>query len=214
MGGGGQNSLDSPKTPKNDSFDSDKNKDYLSDKKDTSLEEETEEYIVSYKEFTDYFTNFAITEKDLTGTGTLSDPYVVHSTNGFLHLSDSSRSGSLNNKKIVLNCDIVLNDEVFDEEGNPSEGDGVVFKWDPIGTGTNLIIDGQGHSIKGLYINNLSATEWSGLFSGVVIQEVSNLVMERFYINSSLYAFTIASNINLAQRIIVRDGFMVVKIMD
>ena len=95
-----------------------------------------------------------ITKEDCTGSGTKSDPYVVHSTKVFLYLQGNGISGlNIDNKYFELACDVVLNDESYDDNGNPISGDGVVYKWEPINYGRNAFFDGKNHSIKGLYLN-------------------------------------------------------------
>ena len=158
MGGGGGKILDSPKTGDNSEFeggDDLKN----DDQKDTAWENPT------YKTFEEYYSDFniskeTITEKDYTGKGSLSNPYVVHSTKGFLYLMNYEVSNiSLTNKYLELACDIVLNDETFDKDGNVYGGDGVVYNWDnPNADNDNkesyLYFNGKNHKIIGFYAKN------------------------------------------------------------
>ena len=57
----------------------------------------------------------------------------------------------LENKYVELGCDIVLNDEIFDKNGNASGGDGVIYKCSLFAESLakNIKINGQGHCIKG-----------------------------------------------------------------
>ncbi len=178
MGGGGANSLNSPKT----------------DEKKNIWTTPT------YKTFDDYFTVFDITKEnitengDVTGDGSANNPYLVHSTRGFLYLMNNSMLGhSLNNKYIKLNSDIVLNNEIFDENGNPSGGDGIVYNWKNLYYHTlNMSFDGNGHTIFNPY-NNFSMTEsWTTLLGGD-LKEVKNLNISGIYIKGKNYVCGIAA---------------------
>ncbi len=63
-------------------------------------------------------------------------------------------------KYIEINCDILLNDEVFDEDGTPSGGDGKVYSWKKFDTTyfSNAKIYGNGHSVIGCYYNGTAGT--------------------------------------------------------
>ncbi len=178
MGGGGQNSLTDPNFP---------------DFPQPNDDKETEIAEYTFKTYEDYFTDLnitkeTITEEDLTGTGSKTNPYIVHSTKGFLYLTNDSISQiSLDSKYVELNCNLVLNDETFDENGNPSGGDGNVYSWEPICTGRNMYFNGDGNEIKGLYINK-PETEYIGLFGArgslrcIVLKEVKNFNMRNCFI--------------------------------
>ena len=116
------------------------------------------------------------------GSGTLSNPYVVNSTADFIFLSKNV----MQDKHIVINCDITLNEEVFDEYGNISGGDGAVYSW-----ATNdykgAYIDGRGHTISGMYISNIDSVR-NGLFHNSVVAEIKNWTASNFYIYSGDYA--------------------------
>ena len=109
---------------------------------------------------------FAAGERDLTGTGTAEDPFLVYTAEGLKALRDSINArywDALRNDEGVnpraakedhvrLMNDIVLNDGVFDQEGNytPGPSGRAAELWLPISffKGT---FDGQGHTIRGLY---------------------------------------------------------------
>ena len=142
MGGGGGNSLDSPLTSEKDRVDNEK---------------DNSDYVVTYKTHDNYFEDFNITKEtitsgDLIGTGSASNPFVVRSTRGLFYLTKYYKfTGiSLDGKYIELACDIVLNEETFDENGNPSGGDGVIYEWSPIASSLKLF-DGQNHTISGMW---------------------------------------------------------------
>ena len=126
----------------------------------------------------------SITSDDLTGTGSQTDPYKVHSTKGFLYLSNNSNFGfSLAYKYIQLNCDVILNEESFDENGFPSVGDGVVYNFEPIKNWTYSYFNGNGNAIKGLYIND-SSKDNVGLFV-CLTNIITNFTMKNVYLNGN-----------------------------
>ncbi len=127
----------------------------------------------TYKSYSDYFIDYdisktTITEDDYTGKGTKSEPFVIRSTRGFLYLTNSAESGiNLGGKYLELECDIISNDEVFDENGEIVKGDGVVYSFETFLIGTSVeSIDGNNHSIIGAYQNRPTAS-WVQLFYNV-----------------------------------------------
>jgi len=129
-------------------------------------------------------------ENDLSGGGTASDPYVVHSTNGFLWLA---KKINFNGKNIVLDCDIILNDEVFDEDGNPSGGDGYVYSWYPIQTGNSAtVIDGKGHKIVGMYYND-NTQKHIGLFGYNFGGTCQNISFENLFLFGKEYVRSVGT---------------------
>ena len=127
------------------------------------MPENGDDYVVTHKTYDDYFTDFdikaeTITEADLTGSGSATDPYLVHSTRGFLWLSNYSLSRIiLQYKYAELRCDVVLNEETFDENGNPLGGDGCVYSWQPIRYCFQASIEGNNLIVYGCYINDITA---------------------------------------------------------
>lgn len=129
----------------------------------------------------------------ITGSGTKDDPYqistaaqlkrfrnIVNGTGG-----QTQDSGAC----AVLMNDIVLNDGTFDANGTytPGSSSKAAEEWTPIGkytddndktpyTGT---FDGQGHSIKGLYVNSASDT-CVGLFGYLEGAAVRNLTVDGY----------------------------------
>ena len=63
-----------------------------------------------------------------------------------------------NNAYIEINSDIYINDEIFDENGNPSGGDGVVCNWQiPIASLGNLNINGNENTIYNYFARTTDA---------------------------------------------------------
>jgi len=130
---------------------------------------------------------YTVTSDDLTGTGSETDPYVVHSTNGFLFLTNNSISKiTLSAKYVELNCNIVLNDETFDKEGNPSGGDGCYYNW-RYDWYASVNFDGNGHTISGLYGKTHAgdtAIEFKrALFGCSIVNSIENLTMKNVYMD-------------------------------
>ena len=138
----------------------------------------------TYKTYAEYFSENdiktdTVTEQDLTGTGTKNDPYLVHSTKGFLYLTNNTLSGiDLSSKYVELRCDVVLNDEKFDENGNPSAGDGIVYSWQRVESYI-LEFDGNNHTIYGMYFNDETATSFAMFRS---VGTIENLITENTFI--------------------------------
>lgn len=129
----------------------------------------------------------------ITGSGTKADPYqistaaqlkrfrnIVNGTGG-----QTQDSGAC----AVLMNDIVLNDGTFDANGTytPGSSSKAAEEWTPIGkytddndktpyTGT---FDGQGHTIKGLYVNSASDA-YVGLFGCLEGAAVRNLTVDGY----------------------------------
>ena len=152
----------------------------------------------------------SITNQDLSGNGTFAQPYVVHSTKGFLYLTNKSLSGlALNAKYINLACDVVLNDETFDKDGNPKGGDGVVYSWNTVKNCQGLSLNGEGHYIKGLYINTEEKVVCS-LFGEEYkpLQNIENLKMSMVYISSIYRSAPICYAVYSIKNCVAESGFV------
>ena len=177
-GGGGANSLDSSNSAGNSDFDGDKN------------DIDTPWTTPTYKTYDDYFADYnisaaTITEHDLTGKGSANDPYIVHSTRGFLWVTNQSLSQIyLSNKYMELACDVYLNDEKIDNDGNISGGDGIVYNWKSC-SAYNLVFNGNNFCIYGLYFDKNGTC--ASLFGSNNLLEVKNLNFSDFYIYSTEY---------------------------
>ena len=144
----------------------------------------TIEYVKkTYEEyFTDNNISSDIADTTITGTGTKDDPYIIYSGEDMWYFS--KYIGGLHRlvgRYFELGDDIILNDEVFDGEGNISGGDGVIYNWSVM-YGKEYHFDGKGHTIKGLYMNY---PETGGIaFLHGEFHSVQNLNFESFYIRS------------------------------
>ncbi len=85
---------------------------------------------------------------------------------------------------IQFNCDIILNDEVFDEKGIPSGGDGTYYNWAGINNASGAYIEGNNHTVYGLYIDNAAGNR-IGLFSNNsnAVKEIKNLNITNAYVS-------------------------------
>lgn len=129
----------------------------------------------------------------ITGSGKENDPYqistaaqlkrfrnIVNGTGGQTQKPDACA---------VLMNDIVLNDGTFDANGTYTRGSSskAAEEWTPIGKYTNDndktpytgTFDGQGHSIKGLYVNSAS-DDYVGLFGCLEGAAVRNLTVDGY----------------------------------
>ena len=133
------------------------------------------------------------TPDHITGSGTETDPYQISTAAGLIWFRDivNGSNGQTPNHGAcaVLMNDIVLNDGTFDANGTYTRGSSNTApeKWTPIGkytddndktpyTGT---FDGQGHTIKGLYVNSASDA-YVGLFGCLEGAAVRNLTVDGY----------------------------------
>ena len=129
----------------------------------------------------------------ITGSGTKDDPYQISTAaqlKRFRNIVNGSNGQTPNRGACaVLMNDIVLNDGTFAENGTytPGSSNTALEEWTPIGkytddndktpyTGT---FDGQGHTIKGLYVNSASDA-YVGLFGCLEGAAVRNLTVDGY----------------------------------
>ena len=129
----------------------------------------------------------------ITGSGTKDDPYQISTAaqlKRFRNIVNGTGGQTPNHGACaVLMNDIVLNDGTFDANGTHTRGSSNTApeKWTPIGkytddndktpyTGT---FDGQGHTIKGLYVNSASDA-YVGLFGCLESAAVRNLTVDGY----------------------------------
>ena len=113
---------------------------------------------------------------DITGSGTADDPYLIYTAAGLEEFRDivNGRDGKPDAWAVLMN-DIVLNDGTFDADGNWSES-GTPDQWTPIvgNYGYGGTFDGDGHTIRGLYVKG---GEYAGLFGNVWGGTVKNVTV-------------------------------------
>ena len=130
----------------------------------------------------------------MDGLGTAVSPYQISTADQLKLFRDivNGTGGQTQNRGAwaVLMNDIVLNDGTFDANGNYTTT-GLIGanpeKWTPIGKYTNSrdnapytgTFDGQGHSIKGLYVNSASDA-YVGLFGFLEGATVRNLTVDGY----------------------------------
>lgn len=131
--------------------------------------------------------------RSLSGSGTAEEPYQIGNAEElvvFRDIVNGANGRKLNSDACaVLTADIVLNDGTFDENGRYTRGESGMWlsEWTPMGQyertstapeGYGGTFDGQGHTIKGLYVStNAENTHASGLFAqltgSAVVQNVT-----------------------------------------
>ena len=103
------------------------------------------------------------------GSGTAEDPYKIPDLETLERFRDAVNNGNnYEGKYIILTNDIEINPGTFDEDGNYTPSDGETAKeWEPIALDESNpflgVLDGNGHTIRGLYINSPDA-DYQGLF--------------------------------------------------
>ena len=120
---------------------------------------------------------------DIIGVGTQENPYFISTAEDLKAFRDivNGENGQIKNEAAcaVLTADIVLNEGSFDVNGNYTAGliGTEPEQWTPIGDYKGTF-DGQGHTIKGLYIQGNG--KYTGLFSSLIYATVQNLTVEGY----------------------------------
>ena len=122
--------------------------------------------------------------------------YILVTAAGLRGLSELSNTNNFAGSVIKLGADITLNEGELEPKGKEEDWNKVIADWDemtPIGTGTwfNGTFDGQGYTIRGLYVSDdKGATENSqvGLFAKVnTLAKIQNVKLEDSYIQGGGY---------------------------
>lgn len=128
------------------------------------------------------------TASSLTGGGTSEDdPYLISTGAELKLLADNSRAAGLGSCYVKLTNDIVLNDGTFDKSGAFTKRGATTTsqpnEWLPMGV-ASWHIDGNGHSISGMYINRND--ELVGLISKIENGGyIRDLTIKDSYVTSS-----------------------------
>lgn len=135
----------------------------------------------------------AAAESFAGGTGTEADPYQISEPGHLVLLQEMLKAeaeeldlqATYSTAYYVLTADIALNDVADYENWSASAPE---YAWEPIGTGAtghwfDGVLDGNNHTISGLYINAVSAEAYQafGLF-GQMNGTVRNLNIDNAYI--------------------------------
>ena len=127
------------------------------------------------------------------GTGTESDPYQINEPGHLVLLQEKLKAAAAemdlketySKACYILTADIALNDTADYESWSSSAPN---YTWEPIGTNAtghefDGVLDGNGHSISGLYINTVTgdADQAIGLFADMN-GTVKNLTIDKAYI--------------------------------
>lgn len=135
-----------------------------------------------------------VTDEDKTWYGDGSASEFTISTPGelayFMQLGTGDKPDTFKDKTIKLGADIVWNDGVASIKGFAAGPSGVIYQWTPYGSqavvGSNAptkwfqgTIDGQGHTISGLY---LSGTKYQAFICGGSGCKIKNLSLTNLYI--------------------------------
>ncbi len=152
-----------------------------------------------------------ITNNDLSGSGSALDPYVVSSMKGFLYLLnyDLGKAVLMSSKYISLNCDIILNDEVFNEDGSATGGDGIVYNFDAFRNASALTIYGNNHYISGFYNVLTRNSEVTSIFGAWnALKEVRDLDFYNIFVKGNGTVSILAVGINFVTNCNVYSGFI------
>jgi hypothetical protein len=196
----------SPQDPSHDNDNLEKESDDAEDddnQEEPSQAEEVTTY--EFRTFKDYLIDYdisdqTITEDDFIGKGTKNNPYIIKSTKGFYYL----KSKNSNSKYMELATDIVLNDETFDENGNPSGGDGIVYNLGVLYDWYNVFFNGNNYKISGLYIDG---REKDGVYLFYSNSKILNVTFDNFYIIGNVSVGIISSCL-LAENLTFRSGYI------
>ncbi len=160
------------------------------------------------RSFNDYFVDknisYTTTKDDLLGDGSQENPWIVKSTEAFLYLT---KNNNFTKKYIEFECDIILNEETFDEEGNPIGGDGIVYKWSSLNA-HSCYIDGKGHSLVGLYMIGSANFSFIG-YNTAAVGAFSNLNLKNAYVNGTQHCVSaLAFKVSLVENCHFMSGFV------
>lgn len=146
------------------------------------------------------------------GGGTEDDPYLLSTAGHLYWFSYMVASG---NEYICgkLTKDITVNEGVLNSDG--SLGDATNLKpWFPIGYDSSHAFRGKlmgdGHTVSGLYYNDVTTDFYSGLFGYAVAAEISRVGVTDTYIAGKIYVGGIIGNVimkNTENTSIIKECF-------
>ncbi len=139
-----------------------------------------------------------------SGSGTVSDPYIIKTAEQLAYFANTVNAGvTYNDKHVALANDIYLNDtsrwQGWHDGGSVyPEFDGSLNNWNPIGyyisTTSNAFFrgdfDGRDYTIHGMYVN--TTADYTGLFGYIYDGTVRNVNLSEFLICGANYIGGIA----------------------
>ena len=159
-----------------------------------SLVQSTELKVLAYKDGYKDGTN----EKSYVifkGQGTMNYPYIVNNADELYAFAESVNSGnSYRGKRFKLVNDVIFNADL----SNISPSNSTLKQWIPIGTESNPfegIFDGDGHTIYGLYINNITQNNVG--FFGYAGSSSTTCYIEEGILNLSIKKSYVYGNSNV-----------------
>ena len=133
---------------------------------------------------------------NITGTGGVDDPYLIYTAEGLKAFRDVVNNNNHGSAHAKLMNDIVLNDGAFDADGNytPGASGADAEKWTPVSNSYCGTFDGDGHTIRGLYV---TGEQYAGLFGSVHGCTVKNVTVTG-YVEGTQDAGGIVSHVSNA----------------
>ena len=135
---------------------------------------------------------------NITGTGGVDDPYLIYTAEGLKAFRDVVNNNNHGSAHAKLMNDIVLNDGAFDADGNytPGASGADAEKWTPVSNDYDYsgTFDGDGHTIRGLYV---TGEQYAGLFGRVHGGTVKNVTVTG-YVEGTQFVGGIVGRVNNA----------------
>ncbi len=135
--------------------------------------------------------------------------YYINSTEGFMYLTNYNLSKiDLANKVLELRTNVYVNEESYEENGTPVGGDGIVYQFSPLTKGSNMIFNGNGYSLSGVYYDNPEKANFAIFHCGnSTVESINDLYVDDFYIKVAQYAAVIGYNVNNITNCETRGGY-------
>ena len=160
-----------------------------------------EQYLIDYQ----IPTKLAdIGQTTVTGNGTLTKPYQINSTQDFVYFANLG----MNDKYFELNCDIVYNEETFDENGNPSGGDGVYYEWRKTVYCARMNLDGKSHYLRGFFYEDLDSVNTYSIFNSGKVNELKNIKLKNIYFNLFESVSALGSAVEYTTNVVFEKGYI------
>ncbi len=137
--------------------------------------------------FEEYLTTLKLPTSinEIEGRGIETNPYRVKTQEEFVFLVTQEKWFVY----VSIECDVTINEETFDKDGNVSGGDGIVYQFEPIINWHGGVIKGNENTINGLYYKDI--TQGFKLFPNTYV-DVYDLNVENFFVEAN--TVTLISN--------------------